>query len=255
MAIGYLPFARALSVNGDGTGAFDMAGADYSGGQDFSFSTAARTLTDDLNEALDASETAVDVDAGTEFITGDIISVDDERMIVTGIAANTITVIRGVQGTTAATHDTGSNIIKVAREAVVTRMMVYGEDGASTISPALFVGGTALTNGIKLTVQDSSGNELADLTGAGTLKTTGDIAGYCYDVARKAFGAGNDVLVARWTFTKHTPDGIVLDGGDKLVANVSDNIGTGGSAVISFYLLVEGYYMDTYTSIDSTGLF
>lgn len=57
-----------------------------------------------LAEALDASETGVDVDDGTDFSIGDVIKVDDEQMDVTNIAANTLTVTRGVNGTTAATH-------------------------------------------------------------------------------------------------------------------------------------------------------
>jgi hypothetical protein len=59
---------------------------------------------DQLAEALDASETDVDVDNGVRFQVDDLIQIEDELMIVTAIATNTLTVIRGVQGTTAATH-------------------------------------------------------------------------------------------------------------------------------------------------------
>lgn len=57
-----------------------------------------------LAEALDASETGVDVDDGTAFRAGDIILVDSERMSVSSISGNTLTVVRGVIGSTAATH-------------------------------------------------------------------------------------------------------------------------------------------------------
>jgi hypothetical protein len=63
-----------------------------------------------LNEALDASETDVDVDEGAQFSIGDIIKVDSEMMKVTNIATNTLTVTRAYNGTTAATHDDDSEV-------------------------------------------------------------------------------------------------------------------------------------------------
>lgn len=61
-------------------------------------------------EVLDATETGVDVDAGTDFAIGQTILIDSEQMYITGIATNTLTVERGVNGTTAATHVTASAI-------------------------------------------------------------------------------------------------------------------------------------------------
>ena len=61
-------------------------------------------------EVLDASETGVDVTAGTDFEVGQTIIVESEAMYVTGIATNTLTVQRGVNGTTAATHTTAAAI-------------------------------------------------------------------------------------------------------------------------------------------------
>lgn len=72
-----------------------------------------RETYDQLAEALDAVETAVDVDNGSRFQVDDLIQVEDELMIVTAIATNTLTVIRGAQGSTAATHtdDFGVSIL------------------------------------------------------------------------------------------------------------------------------------------------
>ena len=73
-----------------------------------------RTKWARVTEALDASETDIDVDDGTSFRGplngqgGDVIRVDDEYMTVSSVAANTLTVIRGALGTTAATHVTNS---------------------------------------------------------------------------------------------------------------------------------------------------
>lgn len=69
---------------------------------------AAATAT--LAEALDTSETGVDVSAGTEFSEGMTILIDSEQMHVQSKATNTLTVTRGANGTTAATHDSGAAI-------------------------------------------------------------------------------------------------------------------------------------------------
>ena len=55
-------------------------------------------------EAVDGSETAIDVDEGAYFFTGDIIRLENEVLEVTAVNSNTLTVIRGAYGSTAATH-------------------------------------------------------------------------------------------------------------------------------------------------------
>ena len=64
-------------------------------------------LQTQLNEALDNSETAVDVDDETGITTaGDIILVEEELMLVAGDSDdNTLNVTRGHSGTTAVAHD------------------------------------------------------------------------------------------------------------------------------------------------------
>ena len=64
----------------------------------------------DAAEAIDATETAIDVDDGTDFSINQVIAIDDEFMLITGISSNTLTVVRGYQDTTAATHSDNSNI-------------------------------------------------------------------------------------------------------------------------------------------------
>ena len=86
-------------ANGDGGGGFDKV---Y-----LSDGTTANLL----REALDDSETAVDVDEENVFEVGDHIKVDNEIMRVTSLPTdNVITVIRGAKGTTPATHNDNSNI-------------------------------------------------------------------------------------------------------------------------------------------------
>ena len=68
-----------------------------------------------LNEALDTSETGVDVVAGdaVKFAVGDAVRIDDEIFLVTGVNTSTevLTVTRGALGSTAATHSSGAEII------------------------------------------------------------------------------------------------------------------------------------------------
>ncbi|MBF86026.1 MAG: hypothetical protein CL489_16355 [Acidobacteria bacterium] len=66
--------------------------------------TGTTNATSLLAEALDTSETGVDVDTGTEFAVGQVILAESEQMKITAISTNTLTVTRGFNGTTAATH-------------------------------------------------------------------------------------------------------------------------------------------------------
>ena len=57
------------------------------------------------NEALDATETGVDLVSGHTLTAGRTIKVESEQMYVSSITGDTATVERGVNGSTAATHD------------------------------------------------------------------------------------------------------------------------------------------------------
>jgi len=61
-------------------------------------------------EAVDVSETAIDVDDGTDFNKNDVIRIDSEFMLVQSVVSNTINVVRGYQDTTAATHNDNTDI-------------------------------------------------------------------------------------------------------------------------------------------------
>ena len=66
------------------------------------------------NEAIDASETGIDVDDVAFYKRGDLIRIDNEIMEVTALSAadgaGTLTVIRGTHGSTATTHDITDDI-------------------------------------------------------------------------------------------------------------------------------------------------
>jgi hypothetical protein len=65
------------------------------------------------NEAVDATETEIDVDASAAFAVGDVVQIDGEIMgPITAIdtSGTDITVARGINGTTATTHATATAI-------------------------------------------------------------------------------------------------------------------------------------------------
>ena len=86
------------TVGGTGWGAGQFSG------------TTSSALSTTLNEALDNSETAIDVIDETGMNTaGDVILVNQELMLITATADdNTMTVTRGHSGTTAVAHDNGT---------------------------------------------------------------------------------------------------------------------------------------------------
>ena len=63
-----------------------------------------------LNESLDSSETTVTVDYGAAFSVNDILLVESEKMLITAISSNDLTVTRGYKSTTAASHDDNSSL-------------------------------------------------------------------------------------------------------------------------------------------------
>ena len=66
----------------------------------------------DVNEAggLSATDTTLTVTDGSKFAVAQTILVDSEHLYITAIATNDLTVTRGVNGTTAATHANGADI-------------------------------------------------------------------------------------------------------------------------------------------------
>jgi len=111
-------------------------------------------LQTQLNEALDNSETAVDVDDETGITTaGDVILVDEELMLVAGDTDdNTLNVTRGHKGTTAVAHDDNS----------LVRLALGNASGASDFSGwgDASAGGITTTSELRLWSEDNFGEDL-----------------------------------------------------------------------------------------------
>ena len=97
----YLPHGRLIGYNAD------ASGANATSISNIAPDSNEYTVVDasGANEAIDDSETAIDVDDGDLFKRGDLVRIDDEIMEVTSISTNTLTVIRGTHGSTASAHD------------------------------------------------------------------------------------------------------------------------------------------------------
>lgn len=73
---------------------------------------------DTAAEAMDSSETGLDATDGGRWAVGDILEYDDatgERNLVTAVATNTLTVVRGYDDSTATSHSTGVVLLKNPR--------------------------------------------------------------------------------------------------------------------------------------------
>jgi len=69
--------------------------------------------TSDLAAAISStSATYISVDDGTDFEVNQNIKVGSEEMTIANISSNTLTVVRDVNGTTAATHSDNANVFK-----------------------------------------------------------------------------------------------------------------------------------------------
>ena len=100
---------RVTSISGNTltvTRGYGTTAVSHADGLPVSLYTITHVHQTQLDEAVDASETGIDVDDGDEIAIGDILQVqnDAELMLVTAIASDTLTVTRGYGGTTAETH-------------------------------------------------------------------------------------------------------------------------------------------------------
>ena len=85
---------------------------------------------------------------------------------------------------------------------IIARMIVSVGDTGGMRAEEYGDIGAALTNGVLVHLHDADDVVTFDLTGQETVKTNAEWGAYCYDVDVKSWGAGNDLLVARWTFEK-----------------------------------------------------
>lgn len=119
----------------------------------------------------------------------------------------------------------------------LNRMIVLLEDGGS-IDAGGWGNGAALTNGVECDLRDPINDILTDLFDGLPLLTNAGWAQFCYDVRSTDFGAGNNYLGVRWTFTKSGRP-LVLRGSkqESFGITFNDNV----TNVVRNTFMVQGY--------------
>lgn len=125
----------------------------------------ASDTTQDIGANLDAlkSSVAVSVSDGTQFHLGEIILIDSERMKISEISGNTLTVRRGYDGSVLASHTTGASVyayrlLTVVRGALGTTAAThsFGDSVTRWEVPSL-VRTLAVAEAITFTQQEAAG--------------------------------------------------------------------------------------------------
>ena len=152
-----------------------------------------------LAEPLDNAETGVDVTSGAVFPSSWTfrVKVDDEIMLVTARTTNTLTVERGAEGTTPATHDSGAAIDAVLTAGGLTQHL----DDRVTRARAYYrrTSGNYVTTSTSFVDIDATNLNWTKTTGARRVK-----AGLKFTWLGSASGTTLELLV----------DGVALGGGD-----------------------------------------
>jgi hypothetical protein len=105
----------------------------------------------------------------------------------------------------------------------VERVLIYIEDGGSLRADHYGALGTALGVGVVVQKQSSASAVIEDMTNGLPIKNNAQWGQLCFDVNFETFGAGNNFVMARWTFGK-TGFPLTLRNGEKLVFKFNDNL-------------------------------
>jgi hypothetical protein len=166
------------------------------------------TITDQLNEALDDSETGVDVDDGSKFASGDYILVGQEIMKVTGVSTNTLTVTRGL------TNNTGTTAVSAGSHIASTHLdnasvtLIFDASNTSYIFTGWNAASASSTTTIdgRYWVFETFGEDLLALANNSTLYKWDTSAG---PTTRAAVASGNAPTASRHLILS-TPDRHVI---------------------------------------------
>ena len=154
-------------------------------------------------------------------------------------------------GTTTGTKDAIGNYSGAAEEFYIepgpgqvfhiARLIVSIEDGSAFAVSEYGNMGAALTNGVKVEVRSGSHaapTTVLDLMDGLAVTTNGEWGCHNFDVANLDWGAGNQMLLARWTFSA-TDGELRIDGdaGERLSVILEDDL----SALVHHRFLVQGY--------------
>ena len=166
------------------------------------------TITDQLNEALDDSETDVDVDDGSKFASGDYILVGQEIMKVTGVSTNTLTVTRGLTNNTGTTAVSAGSHIAAAHADTSAVTLIFDASNTSYIFTGWNAASASSTTTIdgRYWVFETFGEDLLALANNSVLYKWDTSAG---PTTRAAIASGNAPTASRHLILS-TPDRHVI---------------------------------------------
>jgi len=119
---------------------------------------------------------------------------------------------------------------------IINRMLISIGDESPMQAQEYGNLGSVLSNGFLILVKNATGATVVDLTDGEEIKTNADWGKYCFDVDIKSWGAGNELLVSRWTFGKSgTP--IILEPGWTLGITFTDDF----DELLSHHFMIQGY--------------
>ena len=118
----------------------------------------------------------------------------------------------------------------------IARMMVSVGDTAGMQAQEYGNLGAALTNGLELKVFTATNTEVANLMGGEPIHTNAEWGALCYDVDVKTWGSGNELLVARYTFSKLGEPVVLQGSGDRMQIIFNDSF----DGLLSHKFLMEG---------------
>lgn len=121
---------------------------------------------------------------------------------------------------------------------IIERMLIsYQDAGGGTVEEYGNLG-AALTTGIEVKLVDENDNVLIDLTDGVPVQQNGHWSRQCFDAARLDWGAGEDLFIVRWTFSKAGRP-IFMERGDRFEFQINDSLVN----LSNHYVNVQGYYL------------
>jgi len=243
------PFFQHLSTNGDGTGLTSLA-IDVSSLGNATFVFTGGGVEDEWTLSAHALTVGAKVQFSAVGTGATGASVSTDYWVKTVPTANTFQLSATKGGAVLEGTENSSGTWTIDRQpedfylagpatyddyAVVARIVVFAQD-TGAMDAGGYGNGSALSNGITLKVTTADGTELIDLTPT-PITTNGMWAAYCYDTQVQSWGTGDEILMARWTFTKSYGPGLELNHDSRLVATVNDDM----THLVNHLITAEGY--------------
>ncbi len=125
----------------------------------------------------------------------------------------------------------------------INRIIIHLDDVGSITSGG-YGAMSALTNGVKISILNTSDADIVDLTDGVPVKANGDFAAYCHDLSLQDFGGGVNMFTVRWTFGNHGTF-VRLDGdaGESLAVTLNDSF----TGLVEHRFMAQGYIETTTT--------